>query len=42
MHTHQLSVSGPCEPGKRIKFTPRQGQALIKQHPDTFTPFANM
>ena len=30
------------DPGKRIKFTPREGQRLVAAHPDTFAPFVGM
>lgn len=33
---------GQNEPGKRIKYTPRQGQKLITEHGDTFAPFQGM
>ena len=38
-HLRHLSQSRGAEPGRRIKFTPREGQKLLAEHPDTFAPF---
>lgn len=36
------TAAGSGEPGKRIKFTPREGQKLVKERRGTFAPFEGM